>query len=67
MKRYEGGARCHIRDGALVGGMKKEKEIHSRLAFLNVRLFVAASEGEELVVDVRHVGEGVTEFAKERV
>jgi hypothetical protein len=44
------------------GGAKEEghvsghKQGHSRLAFLHVGLLVTASEGEELVVDVRHGG-----------
>lgn len=35
---------------------------HSRLAFLDVGLFVTASEGEELVVDIRHGEEDVGGF-----
>ena len=39
-----------------VQGTQQRKEEHSRLAFFNVILLVTASEGEELVVDVRHGG-----------
>lgn len=46
--------------------MKAEERGHSRLAFFDVCLLVAASEGEELVVDVRHVGGGVVEFPRKR-
>ena len=35
---------------------QQRKGFHSRLAFFDVILFVTASEGEELVVNVRHAG-----------
>jgi hypothetical protein len=38
----------------VVARVERKKEGHSRLAFLHVCIFVTASEGEELVVDVRH-------------
>jgi hypothetical protein len=34
--------------------MQQRKRIYSRLAFFNIILLVTASEGEELVVNVRH-------------
>ena len=46
-----------------MGGEKSKRvlendgeRMNSRLAFLNVRIFVTASEGEELIVNVGHVG-----------
>lgn len=56
MQRYSMVARCRFGDGTMVAVIKAEKEDHSRLAFFDVCLFVTASEGEELVVDVRHDG-----------
>jgi hypothetical protein len=54
VQRYGTVARRHTGDGTLLATMEREDGGHSRLAFLNVCIFVAASEGEELVVDVRH-------------
>ena len=66
MQRYGMVAPSHTGDGTMVARIKIEKGGHSRLAFFHVGLFVTASEGEELVVDIRHDGEDVTEFAEER-
>lgn len=35
---------------------ESEREEHSRFAFFDVCIFVTASEGEELIVDIRHGG-----------
>lgn len=56
LQKYGAAVGCRIGDDRQVPNDETENRRDSRLALFHVCLFVTASEGEELVVNVRHGG-----------